>query len=1235
MESAGSRVGELRSITVPRRIALGIAALYAMFGTLWIVASDRLLPDLGADLEEMLHLSTLKGVLFVLVTSLLLYVLLRVMPREPEEGDKPHARGGLLAAIFVALAGAILLIGYQVQQQNLREIEDRNYSALRSTAFIKAQRVGEWFGDQVGTTTALGVMYAESTAELPALLAAPEAHAGLLAHLANTAELLGIDSVALADAQGTVLLAEGVAVEPGLVTAAIGRAAGREVGFSGTLPAATGGMQAAFAYRLPVESAPARWLIVALNPGPRLASILHRWPLAGTSGETSLASLGPDGELVFLPGFEAPVHGGRLLSYPTRAPQPESGFARRGAAGIIDGYLPDGRAVLLTMSRVPGVDWIVVGAIDRSEVYAGAANLLRNTVVVVLLALLIAGWLILSLFRQQQLLNRALLDRMTRERDLLDQHFAYLTRFANDIVLLLDADGQIINCNDRAFSAYGYTREELIGRNTLELRPPALAEAGRRQLSRAKSAGGMVFETWHRRKDGTEFPVEVSVRSFEVDGETFLQSILRDISERKEAEEELRLSEQRFRNIFDHTAVGMAHVSTDGQFLMVNRRFAQLVGFSPRELERMNVWQISLPEDLKREMALGKQILDGEREDYMMEKRYRRKDGNVFWAQLTVSAIRDDKGAVEYLVGAIEDIGERKQLELQLKRRTMLYRTLSETNRLIARAQSVDDLLMEACGIAVSYVALPLAAVTRFGTGEPAVIASAGPEAQSLAEELLQQELQSGVFPIAAGDSAHPGVMIVNNVESGLVTAGARLACLRRGVRSYASFPLGDPAVPEARLAVFSREWDFFRGDTLDLLADMARDVSLAMDRSREREARERAESRLREVAHRMSALVDAAPVPVISLDAEGRVLDVWNPAAERLFGWRREDALGRRLPFVPDQPEDQAQFDELRRRILAGESFAGVEVLQRRRDGSPVYLSLSASVITAAEGERGILVVAEDITEWHEAMAAVSQARDELEQRVARRTAELAAERDRAAEADRIKTAFLANMSHELRTPLNSIIGFSSLLLSGAPGPVNEEQGKQLVIVRRAGERLLALIEDILDISRLQAVDARLPLEPTSLREMVLRVVDTLQSQAIGRGLTIATDIGPCRAMAEPRRLEQVLTNLVGNAVKFTDKGGVTVRCRRVNDCVEIAIEDTGRGISAEDQQRLFKAFGQQQRAAPEHGEGAGLGLAISRHLVEAMGGTISVASERGRGSVFTVQLDAELESNRETPGA
>jgi PAS domain S-box-containing protein len=1141
------------------------------------------------------------------------------VPHRPEDGPVPQARGGLLAVVFVLLAAAILALGHQVEQQNLRSLQQQQEAALRAVATSKASAVTAWLDAQRRWVSAAASMHF-ITEDLPKALAGDAvARQHLAADLAVLLEGMELEAILLVDAEGSVLFSAGGHVEPAVLAGALRAASSPRTGITRQ----AGGMGTdglwTFAQRLGEHPA---FLVTLVDPAPSLGHLLDHWPLPDSDGVTVLASFDPDGEITLLPGLGTAELGTGILDLPGKALGLDGNAARREASGIFLVSLPDRQPMMMALARVSGANWVVASMLEQDPRFAGAPFLAGGTALVVLLAIAVAAWLILALFRQQQALNRALVDKVVHERDLLDQHFSYLTRFANDIVLLMDGAGRIVNCNDRALSAYGYAREELLGRNVTALRPPGLVAAGQRQLSTARTEGSLVAETWHRRRDGSQFPVEESVRSFMVDGEPYLQSILRDITERKHAEEELKAGELRFRNIFEHTGVGMGHVSPKGRILMVNRRFAELLGYSTAELEGRWLEQLTMPEDTARELGLFRELATGARDDYTLQKRYRRSDDSVLWAQLTATSMRDEHGRVQYLVHVIEDIGARKHLEAQLRRRTRLYRALSETNRLIARAADLDELLSRACKVAAAQADLPLVAVARYRPHQPEgqILATAGTESLALAEEFLELRGHGGVFPPALGADANIETLIVNDVEAGPISSATRVACLRFGIRSLASFALGAGAGIEARLAVFAREPRLLEGETLELFTDMARDLSLAVDRFGERQRRERAEQRLQEVARRMTTLIDAAPVPVFDLDAEGRVLSLWNPAAAQLFGWRRDELIGRRLPIVPEGPDGQGQFDGLRARTLAGAPQSGCEVRYLCRDGSAVYLSLATAPIAGVEGEPAMLVVAEDITARHAAAEALRAARDALEERVRERTRELEVARDKAEEADRIKTAFLANMSQELRTPLNSIIGFSSLLLSGGPGAINDEQGKQLGLIRGAGERLLSLIDDILDISRLQAEDAQLHREPTPLRDMLLRVVDGVRPQAASRRLQLTTDIESCVAMAEPRRLEQVLSRLLSNAVEYTEQGSVTVRCRQDEDSVYIAVEDTGIGINASDQQRLFRPFEALQKRAA----GQGLGLAISRRLVEAMNGEITVESEPGRGSTFTVRLAA-----------
>ncbi|MFH1153332.1 MAG: ATP-binding protein [Pseudomonadota bacterium] len=247
-----------------------------------------------------------------------------------------------------------------------------------------------------------------------------------------------------------------------------------------------------------------------------------------------------------------------------------------------------------------------------------------------------------------------------------------------------------------------------------------------------------------------------------------------------------------------------------------------------------------------------------------------------------------------------------------------------------------------------------------------------------------------------------------------------------------------------------------------------------------------------------------------------------------------------------------------------------------------------------------------------------------EMEQRIRDRTAELAVAMEKAQAADHLKSAFLATMSHELRTPLNSIIGFTGILLQGLAGPLNDEQKKQLTMVQSSSRHLLALINDVLDISKIEADQLTLDCNRFDIRPSITKTATLIKPLAGKKGLDLRLDIAPDvgEVFTDQRRLEQILLNLSGNAVKFTEKGHVRIGCRRQGDGYLLEVSDTGTGIRPEDLDGLFQPFHQIDTGLSRRHEGTGLGLSICKKLITLMGGTIQVDSQWGRGSTFSIRL-------------
>jgi len=234
---------------------------------------------------------------------------------------------------------------------------------------------------------------------------------------------------------------------------------------------------------------------------------------------------------------------------------------------------------------------------------------------------------------------------------------------------------------------------------------------------------------------------------------------------------------------------------------------------------------------------------------------------------------------------------------------------------------------------------------------------------------------------------------------------------------------------------------------------------------------------------------------------------------------------------------------------------------------------------------------------------------------------------RDLAQAANRTKSEFLANMSHELRTPLNAIIGFTGTLLMKLPGPLNADQEKQLRTVQTGAKHLLALINDLLDLAKIEAGKVELNLVALDCREVVNEVAASLRPQAEAKGLEFTVSVPRVLTLRTDRRaLSQIVINLANNAIKFTERGSVRIRAERREEnghrALEITVEDTGIGLRPEDQAKLFAAFSQVEAKTRPSLEGTGLGLHLSQKLAEALGGRIELESEYGRGSTFTLVL-------------
>ena len=348
------------------------------------------------------------------------------------------------------------------------------------------------------------------------------------------------------------------------------------------------------------------------------------------------------------------------------------------------------------------------------------------------------------------------------------------------------------------------------------------------------------------------------------------------------------------------------------------------------------------------------------------------------------------------------------------------------------------------------------------------------------------------------------------------------------------------------------------------------------------------ARARMEETLQQLAAIVESSDDAILATTLEGLIL-TWNPGAERLYGYTRDEVLGKHVSLLHPRPEQEA---ELMERISKGERVSQLETLKLTKDRREIDVSLTISPIFDRKGRMiGASRIARDITE-----------RKVL---------------------DRMKDEFVGTVSHELRTPLTAIKGFIELVLDGDAGSVPETQREFLEVAARNADRLGALINDILDVSRIESQQFEIRTEPTDLGAVLKEVATTFQVMAHNKGLTLRHDVPSLpKIVGDASRLVQVFSNLVSNAVKYTPKGEVVLQAVVAPGGVEVVVQDSGIGMSKEELSQLFTKFFRGRSPVVTESGGTGLGLVIAKAIVEKHQGTIQVESQPGEGTRFRVLL-------------
>ena len=718
--------------------------------------------------------------------------------------------------------------------------------------------------------------------------------------------------------------------------------------------------------------------------------------------------------------------------------------------------------------------------------------------------------------------------------------------------------------------------------------------------------------------------------------------LLKEIAERRRAEKAIRDSEERFRILVDLAPDIIYRIKEDGTIDFISTA-VQHLGYHPEKLIGMPFEEIVHPADRQkvRDILVEKRIggrraknievrlVNGDQEDqdYMLSHSFVELSARGYWDVADSDITRPDKHFL-YTLGIAHDVTARKRAEEALQESAIRAHLLKEVASAANAAATPDDALRVAIEGIARYIGWPVGHVYRVDDENPEV---------PIPTDIwyFEDESRYRLFRESTAKTGFtPGVGMIGRVLVSKKTLWIEDVTVypdflrtklanNIGIHGAFGFPVIVGGKVNAILEFFSQKEEKSSPSLMDLMDEIATQLGIVIERKQ-------AEDELK----KLSRAVEQSPATVVITDVKGKIQYV-NPKFAELTGYSSAEAIGKNPRILNSGIQPKSIYKELWKTILSGQNWYGT-FCNRKKDGEIYWERASISPVRNEHGEiKNFVAVKEDITK-------LLQYEDEL-----KKATEIAEN------ANRAKSDFLANMSHELRTPLNAIIGFSEVLKEQFFGPLIKKQVEYVDDILESGKHLLSLINDILDLSKVEAGKMELELSRVNISDLINNSLIMIKEKAMKHHITLNNDIRheveDLEIMADARKLKQVLFNLLSNAAKFTPDGGVirlaaklahgypimdhdkkevTSGLSAMNDAfnldfLEISVEDTGIGIIPEHQENIFEPFYQVKGFKQDKTPGTGLGLPLSKDLVELHGGTIWVESAgEGKGSKFSFKI-------------
>lgn len=691
---------------------------------------------------------------------------------------------------------------------------------------------------------------------------------------------------------------------------------------------------------------------------------------------------------------------------------------------------------------------------------------------------------------------------------------------------------------------------------------------------------------------------------------------IQDITERKQIEEALRESEEKYRSLVENSPDAVV-IYSEGKIVFINDEGFRMIGAKSKdEIIGKSVLQFIHPESLASIIKRMEEVIRDSNASDIVEEKFIDLYGKAIDVELkAIPTIYDHKNAVQVI---IHDITKRKQSTLELNKINRVYSLISQINNLILRSKDREELFQEICRIAVTYGKFRMSWIGILNEDNEGIntVAFSGFENGYFTENdkitILDEPIGKGPTGIAMREGK---TVICNDIARNPMMKHWRKRAIQRGYRSSIAIPIIVLNKIIGSFNLYSEDTNFFSSEEeVELLEKITQNIAFTLGSIAHEEERKHTQQKIKQ----LSQAVEQSPVSIIITNTSGDIEYV-NPKFYETAGYSYEEIVGQNPRILKSGHTSHEEYNQLWKTISTGNEWHG-EFHNIKKNGELYWESASISPITNAQGKiTHFIAIKEDITDRKRAEEELIQAKEKAE------------------ESDRLKLAFLANMSHEIRTPMNGILGFTELLKS--PKLTGEEQQEYVKIIEKSGIRMLNIINDIINISKVESGQIELFLSDTNINEQIEYLGHFFKPEATQKEiqLLITTELPSEEAIIKTDRekVYAILTNLVKNALKFTDSGAIAFGYTKKNNYLEFFVKDTGLGISISQQKIIFERFRQANDTISRSHEGSGLGLAISKAYVEMLGGKIWVESNEGKGSTFyfTIPFDKKLEIGDKIP--